>query len=66
MRFSKDTPRWKILLFEYQILACWTYYDLIDKYKKYQHKRKIKRILKDNKDIAEISKLAGIKDNGLN
>jgi hypothetical protein len=66
MRFSKDTPKWKETVLSYYVLTCWTYYDLIDKYKKYQHKRKIKRILRDNKDIAEISKLAGIRDNGVN
>ena len=66
MRFSNETPGCKETVLTYYILAIWTYTDLVEKYKKYQHKRKIKRILRENKDIAEISKLAGIRDNGMN
>ena len=62
MHFSKDTPRWKVFLFTNFIMAAWTYYELVEKIKLYRHKRKLKRILKNNKDIAELSKLAGINE----
>jgi len=42
------------------LFVAWTYDDGVYAIKKYRHKRKIKRILRDNKDIAELSKLAGI------
>ena len=60
MHFSSDTPRWKRFIFTSFILTAWTYYEWVDKINLYRHKRKIKRILKNNKDIAELSKLAGI------
>lgn len=52
----------KKILLEYYIIAWWTYYDCIAVVKKYRHKRKIKRILRKNKDIAKLSKLAGINE----
>ena len=60
MYFSSDTPSWKRFIFTSFILTAWTYYEWVDKINLYRHKRKIKRILKNNKDIAELSKLAGI------
>jgi hypothetical protein len=62
MHFSSDTPRWKRFIFHSFILTAWTYYEWVDKINLYRHKRKIKRILKNNKDIAELSKLAGINE----
>ena len=62
MYFSSDTPRWKRFIFTSFILTAWTYYEWVDKINLYRHKRKIKRILKNNKDIAELSKLAGINE----
>lgn len=62
MHFSSNTPRWQRFVLTSFILAAWTYYEWVDKVKLYRHKRKIKRILKENKDIAELSKLAGINE----
>lgn len=62
MHFSSDTPKWKVFIITSFILTAWTYYEWVDKVKLYRHKRKIKRILKENKDIAELSKLAGINE----
>ena len=62
MHFSSDVSRWQRFIITTIILTAWTFYEWVDKINLYRHKRKIKRILKNNKDIAEISKLAGINE----
>ena len=41
--------------------VCELYYSTIAAYKRIKHRIKIKRILKQNPDIEELSKLSGIK-----
>jgi len=36
--------------------------EIQDQYKKYRQRRRMKRILRENSDIAELSKLSGIKN----
>ena len=41
--------------------STWTFYEMVERYRAWRHRRKIGKILKNNPDARRLSELAGIK-----
>jgi len=43
------------------VWSTWTFYEMVERYRAWRHRRKIRKILKNNPEVQRMSKLAGIK-----
>jgi hypothetical protein len=44
------------------MFCAWTFFEIVERYRAWQHRRKIRKILKNNPEVRRMSELAGIEE----
>jgi len=50
------------MIFGWFLRTAWTFFEMVERYRAWQHRRKIRKILKNNPNARRLSELAGIKE----